>query len=53
MRGFKHGLTQLLGVQLGVGSVQSGVWLPHTQVNDHVRVGVVNNGDWSSWLHRI
>ena len=44
MRGFKHGFTQLLGMQLGVGSVQSGVWLPHTQVNDYVRVGVVNDG---------
>jgi hypothetical protein len=36
--------TRLLGVQPGIGSVQSGVWLPHTQVNNHVRVSVVNNG---------
>jgi putative flippase GtrA len=28
----------------GVGSVQTGVWLPNTQVNNHVRIGVVNNG---------
>ena len=44
MRGFKHGFTQLLGVQLGVGGVQSGMWLPHALVNNHVRIGVVNDG---------
>jgi len=44
MRGFKHGFTQLLGMQPGVGSVQTGVRLPHAQVNNHVWVGVVNDG---------